>query len=84
MRGSDRQEGQVPAHEALESPADKLSFWGHNIDREAGLLTMCPHTVPLLQQVSGDGWRAVRCGPEVVLGVGRIRSWLGDLGRGAV
>lgn len=30
MRGRGRQEGQVPAHEALESPANKLSFRGHH------------------------------------------------------
>lgn len=30
MRGCGRQEGQVPAHEALESPANELSFQGHH------------------------------------------------------
>lgn len=80
MRGSGRQEGQVPAHEAQQTS----SVSGDTFHWEAGLLTTRPHTVPFLPQVSRDGWRVVRCGPEMVLGVGRLRPWLGDLGRRAV
>ena len=42
------------------------------------------HTRFFFPQVSRDGRRTVRRGSEVVLGAGRVRPRLGDLGRGAV